>query len=148
MLEEDEVLPSSVSFIDATLHHFWELMSWTFLTCLMLPGAASGITVELADTSGLYCLLKFNFKGLFCLSFYLFKKWKFVKLKLYIKSCFKIHLCICFKIIKSIMDLFYLFIYLSFLPFFILVRGFSSTQGIFQLFTSLKKNFKKLQLDG
>lgn len=87
---------------------------------------------------------QFNIKGLFCLSFYLFKKWTFVKLKLYIKSYFKIHLCICFKIIKSIMDFFIIYFVL---PFFIPVRGFSSTQGIFQLFTSLKKNFKKLRLD-
>lgn len=37
--------------------------------------------LELADTSGLCCLQKFNYKRLICISFYWFKKWTFVKLR-------------------------------------------------------------------
>lgn len=97
----------------------------------------------LADTCGSLCLLKFNFTWLFHVSFYLFKKWTFVKLQkilylLYIKVYFKLHLCNHLKMMESIID---------FLLFFVnQVRGLPSTQDIFQLFTLLLQNFKSFYI--
>lgn len=74
---------------------------------MTLPGEASGFAVG-ARWHLWVIRSKFNFKGFLCLSFYLFKKWTFVKSSnldlLHIKVEFKQYLCIYLKIIKAVMD--------------------------------------------
>lgn len=86
----------SQSVNNVTLHHLCELN----MICLMLPEASSGFTVDLADTSGFYCLLNSNFKGLFWFFLFISLLWSSNGFKLY----FKIRPCIFLEIIQLILD--------------------------------------------